>query len=272
MTALDSEQERNERLAQLGAQLREVRQQYGLTLEQVAAQTLIQPRLLQSLEEGDLNGLPEPVYIRGLLRRVADNLGLDGNEFAQAFPIPSASLPVVGVKTTVPTGGLRPIHLYLLYLGVVSAAIAGLSLLFRGGSNSVVTTNSPQPTATASPTLRPNRPSPAPTPTPISGVQAAVTLKQNSWLTVEIDGKPIFEGELPSGTQKTWKAKQQLYLRAGNAGGVMVSLNGAPAKPLGLAGQVEEVTYKAEPTGMAPTASPTANPDPATSPELPPNP
>jgi cytoskeletal protein RodZ len=264
MAALESEQERSERLAQLGAHLRQVRQQHGLTLEQVAAQILIQPSLLHALEEGDLNALPEPVYIRGLLRRVADTLGLNGAEFAQAFPIPSASLPVVGVKTTVPAPSLRPIHLYLLYIGVVAAAVAGLSLLMRGGGSSSEVANSPPPTV--SPTLRPNRPSPSPSPTPISGVQVAVTAKENSWLTVEVDGKNVFEKEIAAGTQQTWKAKETLYLRAGNAGGVVVSYNGAPAKPMGQPGAVEEVTYKANPpaapgSGLTPP-SPEAPPSP----------
>lgn len=274
MAALDSEQERSERLAQLGAHLRQVRQQHGLTLEQVAAQILIQPSLLHALEEGDLNALPEPVYIRGLLRRVADTLGLNGSEFAQAFPIPSASLPVVGVKTTVPAPSLRPIHLYLLYIGVVAAAVVGLSMLMRGGSSSPDVANSPP--LTVSPTLRPNRPSPSPTPTPsptpISGVQVSVTAKENSWLTVEVDGKNVFEQEISAGTQQTWKAKETLYLRAGNAGGVVVSYNGAPAKPMGQPGVVEEVTYRANPPTAPDSTSGSTSGSTTPSPEAPPSP
>jgi hypothetical protein len=43
-------------------------------------------------------------------------------------------------------------------------------------------------------------------------------------------------------------------LSAGNAGGVIVSVNDAPAKPLGKPGAVETATYKA--AGAPPASSP----------------
>lgn len=73
-------------------------------------------------------------------------------------------------------------------------------------------------------------------------------------MEVVVDGKVVYEGILQAGTQKSWTASKQLILRSGNAGGVMVSVNDAPPKPMGKPGAVEEVTYKpqvaASPTGL----------------------
>lgn len=49
--------------------------------------TMIPQRLLQAIEEGDLNELPEPVYTQALIRLSADAIGLDGTELAKRFPI-----------------------------------------------------------------------------------------------------------------------------------------------------------------------------------------
>jgi hypothetical protein len=71
---------------------------------------------------------------------------------------------------------------------------------------------------------------------------------------------------MTAGAKQTWTAKKELNLYSGNAGGVMVSLNGAPAKPLGKPGQRGEATYKLD-------ANPTATPAPgAPNPELSPAP
>ena len=72
-----------------------------------------------------------------------------------------------------------------------------------------------------------------------------IELEDQSWLEVVVDGKTTFKGELPKGTNRTWSAKQELTLRTGNAGGVLVALNDQQAQKLGQPGQIQEITYKA---------------------------
>ncbi len=72
-----------------------------------------------------------------------------------------------------------------------------------------------------------------------------MTVKTESWIRVIADGKQLFEGLLPQGTQRTWVANERLTMRVGNAGGVLVSHNQEEAKPLGQLGQVEEITFGA---------------------------
>jgi hypothetical protein len=78
-------------------------------------------------------------------------------------------------------------------------------------------------------------------------VRVDLTLKAESWIEVVADGQPQFEGVLPEGTKRTWEAKQELFVRAGNAGGVLVAVNNGQAKQMGEPGKVEVVTVKANP-------------------------
>jgi hypothetical protein len=77
-------------------------------------------------------------------------------------------------------------------------------------------------------------------------VQVTVKLVDSSWVRVTIDGKPEFEDVLTEGTQKTWQANNLIVVRAGNAGGVMISEGNGPLKPLGIPGSVEEKEYGAK--------------------------
>jgi len=220
------EELRAEKLAELGGQLWVKRTEQGLSLDEMVALTMIPRRLLQAMEEGNLDDLPEPIYTRGLIRQFADALGLDGAEFAQSFPIGSNRVNLKPGWKPAPFQVLRPFHLYMLYIGLIICSVNGLSKLLN---NAAIEANNSQSTETAQ--IKPKQ-----TPTvqiqPVSNistngqaVQIGVTLKEKSWIRVVADGKTQFEGELPEGTQRTWKAQAQLTVRAGNAGGVLVSVN-----------------------------------------------
>ncbi len=90
MKGLDSTQV--EQLKEIAEYLYQQRQHQGISLEKIAKQTYIPQRILQALESAQLNILPEPVYIKGFIRRYADALGLDGMMIADAFDVEPASL------------------------------------------------------------------------------------------------------------------------------------------------------------------------------------
>lgn len=76
-----------EQLSAVGAYLRQVRQEQGLSLDLVANQVFIRPALLKALEEGREDELPEPVFVQGFIRRYAEALGLDGQVLSQEFSV-----------------------------------------------------------------------------------------------------------------------------------------------------------------------------------------
>jgi cytoskeletal protein RodZ len=252
------QQEQIEKLEELGSRLRQFRTEQCIPLEEVAAQTRIQARLLNAIEEGRLDQLPEPVYIKGFIQRFAEALGLNGAEFANAFPTGSTIQFVnKGSWRHLPAAQLRPIHLYVLYVMLVIGAVSGLSFLVRRSAVQVIEVKEYPPHAQQLPAPKNSQATNSQKIETIKStelvktsengkpVQVGITLKAQSWIRVVADGKTEFEGVLPEGTQRTWVADQKLIVRAGNAGGVLVEFNDETAKQMGAPGQVQEVTFAA---------------------------
>ncbi|MBL0213527.1 MAG: helix-turn-helix domain-containing protein [Myxococcales bacterium] len=65
--------------------LRTGRANKGLSLEAVAKITKIQPRILERLEAGKLDGLPAEVFVRGFVRSFARCVGLDEAEALERY-------------------------------------------------------------------------------------------------------------------------------------------------------------------------------------------
>ncbi len=258
---LHFQQEQVEKLEELGSRLRQFRTAQSIPLEEVAAQTRIQTRLLNAIEEGRLDQLPEPVYIKGFIKRFAEALGLNGAEFASAFPTGSGIQFVKPPWRHLPAAQLRPVHLYLLYVFLVLGSVNGLSFLVsRSAIQGIKTEDYPSPgqqlpaPKNSAPANQLQKLEPiklaSVTQRSQSGksVQVGVTLKSQSWIRVVADGKTEFEGVLPEGTQRTWVADKTLSVRAGNAGGVLVEFNDQKAKQMGAPGEVQEVTFAANPS------------------------
>jgi hypothetical protein len=76
-------------------------------------------------------------------------------------------------------------------------------------------------------------------------VEVTVYITDRSWMRVVADGQstPLFEGELQPGDTRTWKAKDRIDMRVGNAGGVDVTVNGMRQGKLGASGEVKNVTW-----------------------------
>lgn len=66
-----------EAAAALGRELRRLREQKGLTINEVAARLKLPARQIETLERGEYVGLPEPVFVRGFLRSYGRFLGID---------------------------------------------------------------------------------------------------------------------------------------------------------------------------------------------------
>jgi len=81
---------------------------------------------------------------------------------------------------------------------------------------------------------------------PESGKSFKVSIKahEDSWYSVQKDGEPAVEGILKADKHKDFKAKQELVLKIGNAGGVEVSHNGKALGPLGEQGVARTLTFK----------------------------
>ncbi|MEH1943339.1 MAG: helix-turn-helix domain-containing protein [Nostoc sp.] len=74
-----------EQLKEITTQLRQVRQEKSIRIEEIASQTLIRAGVLQALEEERFEELPEPIFVQGFIRRYGDALGLDGNALSHTL-------------------------------------------------------------------------------------------------------------------------------------------------------------------------------------------
>src|SRR5262245_28205471 len=88
--------------ASLAMWLRAGRVQRGMSLDDVAKVTKIQPRILERLEAGKLDGLPAEVFVRGFVRSVARCLGLDEGEALRRHAACGSGLSALGSVEVIP--------------------------------------------------------------------------------------------------------------------------------------------------------------------------
>ncbi len=81
--SLAEDQSKNAGLVQVGRQLAEARSGAGLTQDQLASQMHMGVEQLTALERGDQDALPEPVFIKAMVRRLSSHLGLDADAMVQ---------------------------------------------------------------------------------------------------------------------------------------------------------------------------------------------
>ncbi len=240
--------QQQEQLLALGAVLRDARIASGQTLDEAASKVLVRSRLLLALEEARTNELPEPVYVQGLIRRYGDVLGLDGDTLSKhyvAIPSPKGS----GRSWSKEAVQLRPYHLYAAYVALIAISVSGLSYLMQRAipqnaaepivDSATAEQLAPRRTATAAPAQTAEQTESAPE----APIVVDVEFVQQSWVRVTADGDQAYEGILQEGTERSWTAEESLTIRAGNAGGVVLTYNAGTAKPMGKPGMVVEQTF-----------------------------
>lgn len=257
--SMNPQQQQVEKLRELGSQIRQVREEKSISIDEVATKTRIQARLLVAIEEGNFDNLPEPVYIQGLIKQFAEALGLNGREYAAAFPTGTQTYTINPSWRQLPAAQLRPLHLYIIYILLIIASISGLSYLIdqRSAQKNTQQQTTQQQVKPESAAAEPEAKlgsvnSPASpeasqqssqTQPQTEPVEVKASIKQKSWMQVISDGETVYQGNLAKGQTQTWTAQKQLTLKVGNAGGVVVEYNQQPPQVLGNSGQVKEVTY-----------------------------
>ena len=111
--------------AQVGAELRAVRERVGWKLSEVAAELRIREPYLDAIERGDLAALPGPAYQIGFVRTYAQALGLDGEEILRRFRAegagsvskPELSFLAPVPDRAVPTGAIVLVGVVVLLVG-----------------------------------------------------------------------------------------------------------------------------------------------------------
>jgi cytoskeleton protein RodZ len=236
----------------LGDEFRAAREARHLSLSDVSEQIHIRSVYLQSIEDEDWSEIAAPVYVRGFIRTYARFLGLDAERAVTGF---NASLGESAQKTHEPLAvsstarrGPSPWVWVATAVAVLLVAFVGYNYFQLQASEKPAATTASQKVPAQAPAPTRGMPGAAPSPLakaspPVATRTLEVHLTQASWLLVRIDGAQAVEGIFPAGTRKAFHGKQA-DVRAGNAGGVDLRLNGKELGRMGHAGDVVERTYR----------------------------
>lgn len=252
---------RQEELDKIGTIITEKRLELQFDRAVISNHLHIPVSILKAIETADLDHLPEPVFTIQLIKKYANYLKLNGEELTNKFSLEST--PKVKPKKYMFQGlnfnfrlNLKPQHLYIFYFLLLFFSIKSLSTILESSlftqtkipQKQVIETKTNPPITSPPVNTNPEaisivekKAEKPPTPTELT---VKVALKDDCWVKVSVDGKPTFEGILTKGTEKQWVAKQKVTIRAGNAGGLMVSVNGEKPQEFGKAGQVQENTFE----------------------------
>jgi cytoskeletal protein RodZ len=216
------------------------------TLEQAADQTRLPRRALAAFEgDGDERDLPEPPYDRYFLREYARYLdvpdeplmGALGTRQPDGVEIPLDLLPAERRPRRWPVVVLGFASGVALILLAVIRMTAGDSPAALSAGTVLGPTQAPRSQSTVQP------PPESEAPPAARGVSAVLRLTAPCWVKATADGRVLMAETVQAGTTLRLKAKRTLVLRLGNAGGVVLTVNGDPVATGGT-GEVVDLSFR----------------------------
>ena len=249
-------------MASVSDRLRAAREQAGLTVEDISVRTKINKTFVIALERGDFHRLPGEFFVRAFLRTYARELGLSADTVVADYdrqrtpadvvgvsapgdpvaPMPQAAPPPAAGPTRQPPERFHP---PLMVPDVARPWPAIAIVLIVASIVFVLTRRSQDPSelgavGTSGTVSAPGAPSvPAGKP---EATKLIVEFRPAAevWLSATADGKRVVYRLLKPGERVVIEADISLAIRAGNAGALDYSINGAAGKPLGELGAVRE--------------------------------
>jgi cytoskeletal protein RodZ len=224
----------------VGERLRAAREERGLSLEDVAAQTRIPQRHLESIERAEWDNLPAPTYTTGFAKSYASVVGLDRTEVGEQLRAElGGRRPAAATTAEVfePADPARTMPKWLVF-GAIGAVILLVVLLSWLNERSLQ--DPEQPSIAAAETPAPVQ-QPALQAAVQPGAQGPVVLTATApaWIQVTDGGRSLFAGELAPGQSYTVPATATApMLKAGKPEALRINIGAAIAPPVGPAGRV----------------------------------
>ncbi|MCG2713501.1 MAG: DUF4115 domain-containing protein [Candidatus Omnitrophica bacterium] len=239
-----------------GARLKKIRQERGLTLEDIQKKTKIHVNVLRAVEGDSLSDL-SPIYLKSFIKIYCNYLGLDYKDYVGETnlthkPILNATVgrdigqraqdKLAFVKdASVKLNAMKPspkfkkviisIALAVIFLFLMINLIKLISSKFKhqAGKAKIVLSRPTSKTATSTQIKM------------AKGITQGFTLglfaRDKSWISVKVDGKVVFHGVLARGRSESWSAKEKIELSLGDAGAVELQVNDQRFSNLGRRGQ-----------------------------------
>ena len=236
----------------LGALITKARTAARLSIQDLSKTTNIPVTLLREMENDNFSKCGGETYARGHLRNIASKLGLDERIFLDLFEseVTAPAKPIRDLLSE--NNAAMPYQERKQISWKVLAASSIVALLLFGVAQVIFGISSDKPVVTTSPSVSVSesaKPEPTESAAPIVAGQVTVEVsatRGTTWLYVTNDsGTSLFSGQIRKGNSKLFTESKQINLRVGNAGGVDIKVDGKDVGPLGINGEVVNLTYSA---------------------------
>lgn len=239
--------------------LKKIRQEKGLSLEEVQKKTKIHLNILKAIEGDGITNL-SPVYLKGLLKIYCKFLGVDPGEFIPDYKEPQSTVGILNIakekkeeftsffKTASGKLGTLPhfkkvkkVFIFTLIIVFLSISLFNLGKRISSKRKEYLAKNkslTSQKAKVIIPTSEPQRTTQSlPKKDSPSEIRLGIRARENCWVVLKADGKIVFQRVLEKGRFESWQARQNLELSLGNAGVVELEVNGQIFSNLGRRGQ-----------------------------------
>src|SRR5258706_9353291 len=240
----------------LGQQLKQAREERGLTIKQIAEGTHIGTPFLQAIESDNYESLPGGIFNRAFVRKFASQVGFDQEQAVKLYdeqlvemggePVKTSYLGLgdeMEAKSSSSGNGLLLALIAVIVLGaILYAAYLAFSPSRRLSDSNAAAQLPPQPaTATPAPAETPNATaspeasvSPTVSPTPeatTSGLRIKVTADTSDcWMNLRPDSAKIEQITLKQGETCEFTVDEKLtFIRVGNLPALNIAINGKRA-------------------------------------------
>jgi cytoskeleton protein RodZ len=232
----------------VGERLRAARETKKLKLEDIAAQTRIPQRHLESIENAEWDKLPAPTYTIGFAKSYAGAVGLDRSEVGDQLREEMGGQRFASSQTEVIEAAdpARTMPKWLV-LGAIAAVILLIVLMSWLNKRSLEQPAQPRPAAPAAPSAQ---------------GPVVLTAVAPAWIQVTDQGKTLFMGELqPGQTYSVPATATAPLLKAGKPEALRINVGAAVAPPVGPPGKVASKVSLKGPDLMRGPAQPAAAPN-----------
>ena len=238
-----------------GSRLKQIRQERGLSLEDVGKKTKIHLNVLRAIEGDSISNL-SPIYLKGFIKIYCSYLGLEPKDFigSSGQPQKPALNATVGrpigtrmekkvsfIKdASIKLGAIKPLLnlkkiiifavIALVFIFLVINLIKFVTLRPKSHLEKVKTSMADSASKTKIGQTKINN-------NLTSGFTLGIFARGKSWISAKVDGRVIFHGVLARGRSETWQAREKVELSLGDAGAVELQVNDQRFVNLGRHGQ-----------------------------------
>ncbi|WP_413442359.1 helix-turn-helix domain-containing protein [Synechococcus sp. MIT S1220] len=249
--------ETDDGLVHVGQQIRDARESHGLSAEALASSLHMGVEQLRALEAARRDQLPEPVFVRAMVRRLASHLRLDADSLVEQLGTTQQHLPAAQFKAISPPhqplrnkrpNKSRPSSKRWVLPVLILSGGAGLLIWQIQAGHDLQLVQEPAPTTTAiesEPTPSASAPTEstptasAPTETtsiPVQESTVQISSVEPSWIALRREGTIEFQGTLDQPI--TIDEPASVEILAGRPDLVMVNISDEQPRSIGAIHEV----------------------------------